>query len=356
MKVALAHDYLTQQGGAERVALELLKAFPQAPMYTTVFAPARTFPGFTGRDVTTSWLNRVPAARRDPRPLLPFLPSAIRSLHVADADVLLCSSSGWAHGLEAGSAVKVVYCHNPPRWLYQRDEYLSGQRRARLPLSVLARRLERFDRRAARSVHTYIANSQVVAGRIMTTYGREAQVINPPRGLEPDGPEEQPQGVEPGYLLTVGRPRGYKNTGLLIKALSARPKDRLIAVGGEPADAAPNVTVLRDLTDPQLRWLYRNCRALVGISYEDFGLTPPEAMAHGKPVALLRAGGYLETNVEGKTGVFIETLTERDVLSAIDDIDSTRWDSDSIRTHASQWSPAAFRARMIEIVERAARG
>ncbi|MCZ2836036.1 glycosyltransferase [Modestobacter sp. VKM Ac-2985] len=354
--MALAHDYLTQRGGAERVALELWAAFPQAPMYTTVFAPGQTFPGFAGRKVTTSWLNRLPGAKRDPRPLLPLLPSAIRSLQVSDVDVLLCSSSGWAHGLRAGRAAKVVYCHNPPRWLYQQEEYLSGRQRARLPLSLLAGRLERFDRLGADSADTYIANSQVVARRIRATYGREAQVINPPRGLEPDGPEERPSGVEPGYLLTVGRPRGYKNTELLIRAMAKRPKDRLVAVGGEPAEDAPNVTVLRNLPDSQLRWLYRNCRALVGISYEDFGLTPPEAMAHGKPVALLRAGGYLETNVEGATGVFIDALEERELLGAIDDLDRIPWDSDAIRLHASQWSPVTFRSRMVDAVEQAARG
>lgn len=246
--------------------------------------------------------------------------------------------------------MKIVYCHNPARWLYQPHDYARDARLTGLAIRALRQKLMRHDRRGQREAAAYIANSQSVASRILSVYGRRASVIHPPRGLEPDGPESPIPGIQPGFFMTVGRPRGYKNVATVHNAIALRPKELLVSVGGVRTDI-PNVITLRNVTDPQLRWLYKNCYALLGVSYEDFGLTPPEAMSHGKPVGLLRAGGYLETNVEGLTGVFIDQNDTHSVCKAIDQLLATQWDAAAILRHADQWSPRSFRKQIIGAVE-----
>ena len=160
-RVALVHDYLTQRGGAERVVLALAAAFPGAPLYTSLYDPAGTFPSFSDLDVRTLPLDRVAPLRAHHRLALPVLAPAFSRLHV-DAEVAICSSSGWAHGARV-SGRKVVYCHTPARWLYQSDRYLAGRSRAPpRPCRMLAPPLRRWDHRAAASAHRYLVNSNAV--------------------------------------------------------------------------------------------------------------------------------------------------------------------------------------------------
>ncbi|MBW3647311.1 MAG: glycosyltransferase, partial [Actinobacteria bacterium] len=180
LRVAVVHDYLTQRGGAERVALVLLDTFPGARMITSVHDPEAV--RLRGGDpvVETSWLNRVPALRRDPRRALPLLPGAFDRMPVRDVDAVVCSSTGFAHGIPA-KAPKVVYCHNPPRWLYQPEDYLHDQPLpVRAALTALRPRLLRWDRRAAASADRYLVNSTVVRERVRRVYGIDAQVLAPP--------------------------------------------------------------------------------------------------------------------------------------------------------------------------------
>ena len=179
--VAIAHDYLTQRGGAERVVLSLMRAFPGAPVHTTLYEPDGTYPEFADADVRTSPLNRFGALRRDHRLALPLLAPASSWTRI-EADVVVASSSGWAHGFRT-SGRTVVYCHNPARWLYQTVEYLGGSPwRSPFGAPVMALRpaLRRWDRRAAARVDVYVANSRVVQRRIADTYGREAELLPPP--------------------------------------------------------------------------------------------------------------------------------------------------------------------------------
>ena len=156
-RFAIVHDYLTQKGGAERVVLALCRAFPDAPVYTSLYDRATTFPEFRDRDVRSLWLDRATPLRKRHRLALPFLPLAFATTRV-DAEVVVCSSSGWAHGVRTDGR-KVVFCHSPPKWLYRREDYL-GERpsgAARAGLRVLDPYLRRFDRRAAASADTYVA-------------------------------------------------------------------------------------------------------------------------------------------------------------------------------------------------------
>ena len=235
--VALAHDYATQRGGAERVALLLADAFPGAPMYTTLYDRHGTFPEFDAIELRTSALDRASLLRRHHRVALPFLAPAVDRQRV-DADVLLASSTGWAHGYR-GARRTVVYCHAPARWLYQRDRYLgpaqgSAAHRARrgaaaAALGVLAPGLRRWDGAAARRADVYLANSTVTQRAIRAAYGIEAEVLPPPPAMLPAGEERTVPGTGTGFLLCVARLLPYKNVDVVIDAALAPRQSGWIA-------------------------------------------------------------------------------------------------------------------------------
>ncbi|NHC14396.1 glycosyltransferase family 4 protein [Motilibacter sp. E257] len=351
-RVVVAHDYVTQRGGAERVALAMLRCFPGSPLVTSVYAAERTFPGFDRHQVRTSLLQNVPAFRNDPRLALPLLAPAWGMTTIDDADVVVASSSGWAHAVRTAPGVrKVVYCHNPARWLYQSEEYFARSPWRGAALAPVRRPLARWDNRAARTADRYLANSTVVAERIKRVYGIEAEVLAPPVAVDVDAEREPVPGLEPGFLITVARGRGYKNTAIVEDAVAGMAGQRLVVVGsgsGDPRTAPAPVTRLGIVSDAQLRWLYANARALVSVSYEDFGLTPIEANAFGTPAVVLRAGGFLDTLDPGVSGVFVEEPTVqavRDALRRLPDLDRAR-----VAQHAGRYSESAFRTRLRAVV------
>jgi glycosyltransferase involved in cell wall biosynthesis len=334
-RVVVVHDYLTQRGGAERVALALARAFDDAPVVTSVYARERTFPEFGELDVRP--ILRVPVA--DPRRLFPVLPLLFGRHRVRDADVVVCSSSGWAHGV-ATAAPKVVYCHTPPRWLHVPGDYLLGQPwPVRAALRAAQTPLRRWDARAAASAARYVANSTTVRERIRRAYGLDAEVVHPPPGLDADGAQEPVDVGDEPFLLAVARARAYKNAGLVEEA-AARAGVRVVVVGSSA----------RTTSDAELRWLYANCRGLVAAAFEDFGLTPVEAMSFGKPVLALRAGGYLDSVVEGVTGAFFDRADVATLAAALARFDERDFDPAAIRGHAEAFAPERFVARMRELV------
>jgi glycosyltransferase involved in cell wall biosynthesis len=281
----------------------------------------------------------------------PVLARAFGSCVIEDADVVVCSSSGWSHRVVT-SAPKVVYCHNPARWLYQPHDYLykvpSFLRRAFIHLTW---RLRQTDRRAASTATRYLANAASVGDRVKDAYGIEAGLLPPARGLEVDGPQQPIAGIEPGFLLTVGRARGYKHTQAVADAVATLPEERLVVVGGEAdIDWPSNVTAVRDISDAEMRWLYSNASGLVAIAHEDFGLCPVEAQAFGVPSVVLRAGGYLETTVEGVTGVFVDEPSAFHVAMGIRRLRANRWNEDLIRRHGESYSRDAFTSRIQDVV------
>ncbi len=241
--VALVHDYLTQRGGAERVVLALTRAFPDAPLHTSLYEPATTFPEFAAVDIRPLPLNRLAPLRERHRLALPLLAPAFSRLRL-DEDVVVCSSSGWAHGAHAAGR-KIVYCHTPARWLYQPERYLRGRGLAlRGTASVLRPALERWDRRAAASADRYLANSSAVA------YGLEAEVLPPPPALEPAGPTEPAAGLQPGFVLCVSRLLPYKNLDAIVHAFARLPDEQLVLVG-----TGPQETALRELASSNITLL-----------------------------------------------------------------------------------------------------
>jgi glycosyltransferase involved in cell wall biosynthesis len=355
MKVALVHDYLTQRGGAERVVLSLTRAFPDAPLYTSLYDPAGTFPAFADVDVRPLPLNAIATLRHRHRLALPLLAPAFSRLEIA-ADVVVCSSSGWSHGTRVEGR-KVVYCHTPARWLYQPDRYLRGRP---APLRLVARGLRgallRWDRAAAASGDRYLANSSVVAKRIRDAYGIEADIVPPPPAITPDGEAEVVPGVEPGFVLAVSRLLPYKNLDTVVRGFAELPGERLVLVGRGPLErqlrqlAGANVALIGGVSDAQLRWLYAASVGLVAASHEDFGLTPLEAASFGKPAAVLRWGGFLDTVDERRTGLFFDAPSPAEVAKAVHALRATGWDAEAIRAHAAMFSEARFIERLMGIV------
>ncbi|QJW35968.1 glycosyltransferase [Cellulosimicrobium protaetiae] len=364
--VALAHDYATQRGGAERVALLLADAFPGSPMYTTLHDPAGTFPEFDGLDLRTSALDRAGLLRRHHRVALPFLAPAVDRQRV-DADVLLASSTGWAHGYR-GARRTVVYCHAPARWLYQRDRYLgpaegstahrARRRAAAAALGLLSPGLRRWDGAAARRADVYLANSTVTQRAIRDAYGIEAEVLAPPPAMLPDGEERAVPGVEPGFLLCVARLLPYKNVDVVVAAAQATGRE-LVVVGDGPdrarldaqaARGGGRVHLLGRVDDATLRWVYRNAAALVAASYEDYGLSPLEAGAFGRPSVVLRDGGYLDTVVEGVNGVFFDAPRPELVADAVEAAVARTWDDGAVTAHVATFGRDRFVERLQGVV------
>jgi len=352
--VVVAHDYLTQRGGAERVALEIARTLDAREIVTSVYEPTQTFTGYEEFDIRQSPSRMLQRFRGDMRFALPFLARAWSDMPPVDADVVVASSSGWAHGLPTTPrTLKVVYCHNPARWLYQTDDYLEGHPApVRLGLQALAPSLRRWDHRAAATADVYVANSRCVADRIRRVYGIEAEVVHPPVSLDITGARDPLPGIEPGAFLAVSRPRGYKGIQRLIAAFARMPMRRLVVVGLTPTDDLPsNVTAVGPVSEAELRWLYANARALVSVSKEDFGLTPLEAGAFGTPALLLRAGGFLDSTQEGVSGLFVDDDDVATIVRAIADFPDD-WDTDAIRANAARFSPAVFAERLSEAVAR----
>ncbi|PJI94096.1 glycosyltransferase [Luteimicrobium subarcticum] len=390
--VALAHDYATQRGGAERVALLLAQAFPGSPLYTTLYDPAGTFPEFGSLDVRPGPLNRVAPLRHHHRAALPFLAPAVSTQKV-DADVLVASSTGWAHGYR-GARRTVVYCHAPARWLYQRDKYLSGDAGARVAdrarhavagaaLGVLASPLRAWDRRAAAHADVYLVNSTVTQRAVRAAYGIEAEVLAPPPALLPTGdgaaPARAVDGIAPGYVLCVARLLPYKNVDLVLDAVGRLGDRRLVVVGDGPdrarleglARAAGNVPATSDgsgggalpgageprvrllgrVDDAELRWLYENAGLLAAASYEDYGLSPLEAGAFGVPTVALRDGGYLDTVADGVNGVFFDAPDPVEIASALDRATTVAWDDQALAAHVARFGTGRFLDKIRAVVE-----
>lgn len=364
--IALAHDYVTQRGGAERVALTLARAFPRLPLHTTLYEPSTTFPEFSAIDVRPMPINRWGMLRHNHRLALPFLKEAVSHCHV-DADVLLTSSSGWAHGIPT-TGRKVVYCHAPARWLYQTARYAGGEHGPTLrsmaieaATGVVGPRLRAWDQRAAHTADRYIVNSTVIKNAVREVYGIEAEVLPPPPAtyaLKSATPVSVPN-VERPFVLCVARLLPYKNVDIVIDAIGCIPGVELVVVGDGPerkrlearAALAGKTHLLGRVSDGELRWLYENCSGLVAASYEDFGLSPLEAADFGKPTAALRAGGYLDTVLDRVTGIFFDEPSVAGIAASVDQMVNTMsWNTRDIVTHAQSFAEDRFVARMQAIV------
>lgn len=333
------------------MVLAMTQAFPDAEIYTSLYNPGTTYPEFQHRTIHVSSLNRIPKFRRNHRLALPFLPATFSRLSVS-ADVVIASTSGWSHGARVDGK-KLAYCYNPARWLYQPDEYTTGLHPSiKWGLKAARPSLLAWDRRAAATVDEYNAISSVVQQRIFDNYGISAQLFPPPHAADVEAEATAIAGIRFPFYLVVSRLMPYKNVTVVVDAFRSMGDSKLVIVGEGPlessirASAPSNVTMLKGVSDPELRWLYKNCSALVSSSFEDFGLTPLEANAFGKPAVLLRAGGFLDTSIHGETCIFFDQPDASDIADAVRLAEQMRWDESRLLENASRYSVDAFVARL----------
>lgn len=346
--VAIVHDYLNQRGGAERCVLEMASMWPEAPIYTSLYRRESTFPEFRDHRIVTSPLDRLPVDGGF-RNLFPLYPAAFRAFGTLRQDVVISSSSGWAHGIRTGAeSFHAVYCYTPARWLYGGDHLGASLRRQALkPLIGVVRR---WDRTAARRADLYIAISKSVRDRIRERYGLNAPVVYPPVDVDRFKPRERGE-----RLLVVSRLLPYKRVDLIVDAASSAGIG-LDVVGAGPAmeelcrRAGPTVTFHGRLHDSEVTSLMERCRAFCLPGEEDFGITPVEANAAGKPVIAYGGGGALETIEEGKTGVFFRTHEVADVLNAIRRCDELETAPSVIASSAQRFSQRVFRDSLCRVL------
>ncbi len=358
MKTALVHDDLVQSGGAERVAAVFHALYPNAPVYTAIYDPRTTLPAFADADIRTSFLQRSPIANRRLHKLaLPYFPSAFEEFDFTGYDLVLSSSSRFAKGVITGpETCHICYCHTPARFVWRPHDYLKQSRSARL-LAPLMRgmmsRLRAWDLESAQRVDYFLANSYNVARRIRKYYRREATVIYPP--VETSRYQPVPPTEVGEHFLVVSRLIGYKRVDLVIDACN-RLGAALHIVGDGPElgalrkKAGPTIRFLGRLSDSEVADEYARCRALVFAGEEDFGLTPLEAMASGRPVVAYGAGGALESVVEGKTGLFFPEQTVDSLASALADLRQMTFAPEALRAHALCFDLAVFQRRLREFV------
>jgi glycosyltransferase involved in cell wall biosynthesis len=361
-RVAIAHDYLTQLGGAEKIVLSMSRAFPEAPIYTMLYDPETTYPEFAERDVRVSAANKFAPLRKHHRIGLPIYPLVAQSVFI-DADVVLTSTSGWSHGFRTNGR-KLIYCYSPARWLYLSDKYLGAESGLikRSALALTRPYLKAWDRRQALAADKYYAISTLIRGRIADTYGIDAEVMFAPVAMSQTfntEPIAEMDSSGEDFYLVVSRLLPYKNVDVIVRAFAG--SDRKLVVVGKGPDAerlremkTPNVLMLSDLTDGQMAWLYKNCRALIAASYEDYGLTPIEAGVWGRPSVALRFGGFLDTIDEGVTGMYFDEPEPRAIADALDRFEAAAFDPDKIRRHVEQFTEDVFTEKLHTAVDKLA--
>jgi glycosyltransferase involved in cell wall biosynthesis len=355
-RVALVHDFLLDLRGAERVFLELCAIWPRADIYTAVYDEHGTEGRFSGRSLQTSFLQRLHPTARTFRTLLPLYPAAIESFDLSDYDLVVSSSSAWAHGVMCdGRTLHVSYCHNPFRYAWNdREQTLARCHNplTRRFLGVTFDRWRHWDRMAAQHTDQYVANSHKTKARIRSFFGRDAQVVYPPveTGRFSPGP------VGSHYAL-VSELMPHKRIEVAIEAFN-RLRLPLIVIGDGPLartlrrQAGPTVSFAGRVSDATVADILQGARALIMTSIEEFGIAAVESQAAGRPVIARRGGGALETVLEGITGRFWSggpTVLARAVLdfddAAVDPAacvrNAARFDATTFRTGIQQQIAAA---------------
>ncbi len=357
MRVALVHDYLNQMGGAERVLMAFHEIFPTAPIYTSIYDPRRVDPAFQHMDIRTSFMQKLPLVKKHHQPFLPLYPFAMETLDLRDYDLILSSSSAFAKGIITKPHTRhICYCHTPMRWCWNYEEYVEREQLgaiARGVLPFLITGLRVWDQITAMRVDHFIANSPIVAERIHKYYRREAVVIPPPVEVKrfPFDPASE---IED-YLLIVSRLIPYKRIDLAIEACNQLQLPLVIIGGGRDEErlrklAGPTIRFLGRLPDQEVLHYYTHCRALLFPGEEDFGITPLEAQAAGRPVIAYGAGGALASIVDGVTGVFFREQTASSLVEALASFHEQHFNPHVIRNHALEFDTPRFHRRILQFV------
>lgn len=357
MKVAIVHYWLVGMRGGEKVVEALCDLFPQADIFTHVYAADAVSEKIRGMRVKTTFINSLPRSRHLYKKYLPLMPIALEQLDLRDYDLVISSEAGPAKGiLPPPAALHLCYCHSPMRYIWnmyhEYRETTGTLTRAVMPL--LAHYLRAWDVAAVARVDRYVANSRTVATRIHRYWGRDAEIIHPP--VDTEAFELVDESEIGNYWLMAGELVAYKRPDLAVEAFN-RMRAPLVVIGGGPLlsrireIAGPTVTVMGPQPFAVLRQHYSRCRALIFPGEEDFGIVPVEAMASGRPVIAYGRGGATESVVPNLTGLFFEEQKVEAIVEAVQTASRTTFDPRCIAAHARRFGVARFKTEMSNLID-----
>lgn len=365
MKIAIVHDYLIDFGGAERVLSVLHEMYPSAPIYTLIYRKEKLgkfAESIKDAKIYESWFGRLPLADRLISPLRFLIPVIWKSFNLREYDLII-SSSSWAvtKGFDKKeNALEICYCHTPPRYLYGYDtsRKFSGVMGRFIALYgfFVNKFIRKYDIERAKKVDYFIANSKEVAKRITAFYKKDSTVIYPPVEVYPLSTTLT---GKKNYYLTGGRLTAAKNFDLIIKAFNKLGLPLLIYGEGPLLNylkniSKQNIQFLGEVSDEKESQLYKNAIAfVVAQKDEDFGITPVEAMAYGTPVIAYKGGGYLESIVERKTGIFFEKLSSESIIEAVKKFEKTKFNAADCINQAKKFSVSRFKKEITAFIKNA---
>jgi len=352
-KVAIVAEWMTSRGGGEKVVLELLKIFPDADLFTTVYR-ASAFPELKGKKVTTSFLQKIPVLRNHHQALLPFLPRAIESLNLDKYDLVISSSSSIGKGvIKSPEAIHLCYCHTPMRYVWQPNV---DRRLIRIPFGrFMISALKKWDLKTNKGVDVFVCNSNFTKDRIKRFYNLDAQVIYPPAILESEiNTQNKPE--RRNFYFAISRLVHYKRFDLAIEAFNKLGKNLTIAGAGPEEKwlrriAGPTISFVGAPSDKVKKELFQTCRAVIFPAEEDFGIVPIEAQANGTPVIAYGKGGNTETVIDGKTGCLFGKQEIKSIIESVERFEKMRFVESDIKENAVRFTDEKFKKSLLKLIE-----
>lgn len=356
MRLALVHDWLNQRGGAEDVLETLTTLYPDSPIYTSIYARDLMPSSYQNWDIRALWLDHLPGIHNHHQLYLPLYPPAWGRLNLSDYDVVLTNKSGFSHGLKTDK-LHICYCLAPTRYVWQLESYIAREgmgKPVEMALRPLIAMLKKWDYEAAQRVTHFIAISTEIQQRIQTYYNRDSVIIYPPV----DTSRFQPSSIVDDYFLIVSRLIPYKRIDLAVQA--ATQLGLPLKIGGKGRDlerlkamAGPTVEFLGYVDDNALPDLMARCKAFLFPGLEDFGITPVQAQAAGRPVIAYGGGGALDTVIPGITGELFYDLSVESLATVMANFDTNRYHPAAIRTHAQKFDTSIFNQQLTDYVQQA---
>ncbi|MFC1788065.1 glycosyltransferase [Patescibacteria group bacterium] len=355
MRIALVHDHLTQNGGAEKVLEVMQEIWPQAPIYTLFFDPKK-LANFQGKDIRTSFLQKMPFSLSKYKWYIALMPTATERYDLSQYDLVVSSSSAFSKGvITRDDAVHVCYCHTPTRYLWSdTHSYVDELRAPRIlkaMLPPLLSQLRVWDRQAADRVDHFVANSKTVQNRIKKYYRSNSSVIHPPVDTDKFQISNEPKQ----YFLTGGRLVAYKRFDLVVEACNKTGLP-LVVFGSGPVEAElrqkakSNIRFVGRVSDQVQAKLYAGAKAFLHPHEEDFGITAIESMASGRPVLAFNKGGATETIAPGVTGELFDEQSWEELADYLIRFEDHQYDPEKIKAHAEQFSRTRFKERLLTLI------
>ena len=358
MKIAIVCDWLTTYAGAEKVLEQILHCFPEADLFAVVdFLSKADRSLLQNKKITTTFIQKLPLAKKHYRSYLPLMPLAIEQLDLSHYELIISSSHAVAKGVITGpNQTHISYVHTPMRYAWDlQHQYLKESGLDRGIKGYFARyllhKMRLWDLRSAMGVDHFIANSKFIANRIKKTYRREAEVIHPPI----DTTRFSAHSEKENYYLAASRMVPYKKMDLIVESFTSMPDKKLIVIGDGPdlnkvfAKAGKNVEILGYQSNEKLVYHMQRAKALIFAAEEDFGIIPLEAQACGTPVIAFGKGGTLETvrglDKEKPTGLFFKQQTLSSLCETINHFESIQplFTPENCAENARNFSIAQFR-------------